>query len=401
MAKPLLRALLLCSTIPCAAAAQLQVPSANTTEWQFTGDTNEFVDKVYGPGTLEYADGDGGATDMVDIFTTTSAASIPGVGGVDTPVLFFDIHDPNTMGYLLRPLTGAANNDLFAFTLVYDLYLDPSNADPFGGLVNGSATNSNDAELFLEPATESFYYGGLGGGLAPGAYMRGQWFRLVYAVDWTAGTMECYVNGVLAFSGSPADYLYDGQGDASWILCDNNGEVTSGWLASFAITDVVLTAAEARTLGAPDPAGVFHNSIGTSYCAANPISTGTTASISAAGSAAAAANDLTLTATNMPTNAFGFFLASQGQGFTMNPGGSQGNLCLGGAIGRYVGPGQIQNSGGAGEISLVIDLTTTPTPTGPVTIQAGETWSFQAWHRDAVAGSATSNFTDGLEVAFQ
>ena len=75
-------------------------------------------------------------------------------------------------------------------------------------------------------------------------------------------------------------------------------------------------------------------------------------------------------------------------------------LCLGGAIGRYVGPGQIQNSGSAGAISLAIDNTQVPQPTGFVTIAAGETWSFQAWHRDAVAGSATSNFTAGYEITF-
>ncbi len=32
-------------------------------------------------------------------------------------------------------------------------------------------------------------------------------------------------------------------------------------------------------------------------------------------------------------------------GFVASPNGSQGNLCLAGSIGRYVGAGQIQNSG--------------------------------------------------------
>ena len=84
-----------------------------------------------------------------------------------------------------------------------------------------------------------------------------------------------------------------------------------------------------------------------------------------------------------------------------NPGGSDGNLCLGGSIGRYVGPGQIVNSGATGSFTLPLDLTQTPTPTGLVAIAAGETWNFQAWHRDAVGGFATSNFTDGLAVQFQ
>ena len=141
--------------------------------------------------------------------------------------------------------------------------------------------------------------------------------------------------------------------------------------------------------------------LGDNYCMANPNSTGATGAISAVGSPVAASNDVTLNASSLPNNAFGFFLTSQTQAFTMNPGGSSGNLCLGGQIGRYVGPGQIQNTGMAGEFSLVLDLTQTPQPTGFVSIQAGETWNFTAWHRDTSGTGATSNFTDGLENTFQ
>ncbi len=140
--------------------------------------------------------------------------------------------------------------------------------------------------------------------------------------------------------------------------------------------------------------------VGTNYCAANTNSTGATGVMSAGGSPVISLNNLTLTAGDLPNTSFGFFLTSLGQGFVANPGGSQGNLCLGGAIGRYVGPGQIQNTGMTGEISLLIDVTQVPTPNGPVAAIPGETWNFQAWHRDAVAGSATSNFTDGLSVLF-
>lgn len=153
-----------------------------------------------------------------------------------------------------------------------------------------------------------------------------------------------------------------------------------------------------RTVGAafgPD------GNIGMNYCAANANSTGSIGSISVAGSATASDNDITLTAPDLPTFSWGFFITSQTPGFVANPGGSQGNLCLSGAIGRYVGPGQIKNSGASGSFSLAIDLTATPTPTGFVTIMGGETWNFQCWHRDAVAGMAVSNFTDAVRVDFQ
>ena len=116
---------------------------------------------------------------------------------------------------------------------------------------------------------------------------------------------------------------------------------------------------------------------------------------------AAASNNLTLECSQMPNNSFGFFLTSRTQGLVNQPGGSLGVLCLSGAIGRYVGPGQIKNSGTSGEISLVVNLASHPTPTGPVAVLAGDTWNFQAWFRDVVAGQARSNFSNGLRITFQ
>lgn len=136
---------------------------------------------------------------------------------------------------------------------------------------------------------------------------------------------------------------------------------------------------------------------GTSYCPGNPNSTGMPSEISALGSRVVANNDLTLTATDLPPLVFGFFIASRLQGLVMNPAGSAGNLCLSGAIGRYVGSGEIMNSGLAGEISLTIDLTAIPQPLGFEAVMSGDQWNFQLWHRDA---GSTSNFTNGVQVDF-
>lgn len=136
------------------------------------------------------------------------------------------------------------------------------------------------------------------------------------------------------------------------------------------------------------------------YCMAAANSTGSTGSLVASGSFVAADNDVTLTASGLPANAFGFFITSQTQGFVTGPAGSAGNLCLGGSVGRYVGPGQISSSGAAGQFSLALDLLQTPTPNGFVSIAAGQTWSFQAWYRDSASGTPTSNFTQGYRVDF-
>ncbi len=138
-------------------------------------------------------------------------------------------------------------------------------------------------------------------------------------------------------------------------------------------------------------------SVGTNYCGpAVSNSSGLPGVIAARGHTTAAFNSLTLTAQQLPVSKLGYFLNSMTQG-SVQPPGSQGNLCLGGAIGRYAK--QVASSGTAGVLVLVLDLTDTPTPNGPVTVLAGETWNFQAWFRDKNPGT-TSNFTNGVSVAF-
>ncbi|MEM8713038.1 MAG: hypothetical protein AAGG01_18985 [Planctomycetota bacterium] len=146
-------------------------------------------------------------------------------------------------------------------------------------------------------------------------------------------------------------------------------------------------------LGDPD--------FGSSYCSANPNSTGAPGMLTATGTPIASANDVTLSASGLPVSAFTFFIVSRTQGFAPNPGGSAGNLCLSGSIGRYVGSGQIRQADASGVVSLAIDLASIPQPNGPVAASAGENWSFQAWHRDSGATGPTSNFTSGLSILFQ
>ena len=143
-------------------------------------------------------------------------------------------------------------------------------------------------------------------------------------------------------------------------------------------------------------------SVGDSFCGpAVPNSAGVPATVGLTGSSFLVANQMTLTAEALPLNSAAFFVVSRQQGFAAQPGGSQGNLCLGGTIGRYVGPGQVMNSGATGIVSLPIDLTSIPTPNGPVAAVPGDTWSFQGWYRDSVGGASTSNFTDGVTLTLQ
>ena len=138
------------------------------------------------------------------------------------------------------------------------------------------------------------------------------------------------------------------------------------------------------------------------YC--QPVagnSTGQPAALQAQGSPVAMANDLTLRVGGLPQNQAGYFLVSTAAGLVPMAGGSQGSLCLGGAIGRMNRRlGEVFFSGTSGMASVPIDLTRLPIPGGSGPVQAGETRYFQAWYRDVNPGP-TSNFTGGLRIVFE
>ena len=138
--------------------------------------------------------------------------------------------------------------------------------------------------------------------------------------------------------------------------------------------------------------------LGTTYCASNPNSTGVMGHVVATGSAAVAAADLRLEARRLPASSFAFFLASRTQGSVQNPGGSLGRF------NTLVGP---SDAGGVYAIctqgcapNRTFSLGQMPQPNGAVAASPGETWNFQCWFRDtAPGGAATSNFTDGLALS--
>ncbi|MCP3918810.1 MAG: hypothetical protein GY711_24955 [bacterium] len=86
---------------------------------------------------------------------------------------------------------------------------------------------------------------------------------------------------------------------------------------------------------------------------------------------------------------------SRNQGFVPLFGGGQGNLCLGLPIVRF--DRDVIATTTVGTASFALDFTGLPQQT---VFQAGETWSFQLWFRDANPGP-TSNTTPGLAVTLR
>ena len=368
-----------------------------------TGVTNGVVDAAFGPGVLEFADGPTGVTSMVDTFTTSNAAGLPAIAGTHAPILSADGHI-NPVGYLLRPLHGQP--EASSFTLAMDVYFDAAqNANDWTGLWQ-SHDNSFDAELHLEHSSNGFWHdlnnSGVGAGsVAPASWSFDTWFRIVYTVDGVQGTAKIFVDGTLVATDIPIDTLPDGTGaEVSWFLSDQNSNSHPLFVAALAVSDVAMTDAQVMALGGPSPEGIFRGELGTNYCTAVVNSTGVAATMGASGSTNIAANNLALNASDMPNNQFGIFVTSMTQGFVAGAGGtSNGNLCVGGSIGRFSLPNQILTTGGNGSFDLTVDLSMVPQGASFTAVSSGDTWNFQAWYRDGVG--LGSNFTDGLEITFQ
>lgn len=114
------------------------------------------------------------------------------------------------------------------------------------------------------------------------------------------------------------------------------------------------------------------------------------ASLAFLGSQSLAANAASLAAEDLPPSVP--YLPILGMQQASIPLG-MGVLCVGSPISRMT-PGFASTTGQA---PIALDL---PTPAPGATIQSGETWLFQVWYRDSVAGSSTSNLTSAIAVPF-
>tara|TARA_R110002126_G_scaffold4409_11_gene23193 strand:- start:18000 stop:20432 length:2433 start_codon:yes stop_codon:yes gene_type:complete len=141
--------------------------------------------------------------------------------------------------------------------------------------------------------------------------------------------------------------------------------------------------------------------VGRQFCDATPNSVGddggrTRSWMRMTGTQSTTENHL-ISCLDLPANEYGFLLVS-GSNAVSYPSSSEGILCVSGSVGRYTD--QLQSSGAAGTMQFSVDPTALVRPWGIQSAMPGETWYFQAWHRDNVNGMSTSNFTNAVAVTF-
>lgn len=132
-------------------------------------------------------------------------------------------------------------------------------------------------------------------------------------------------------------------------------------------------------------------------CAGVANSTGAEGDLAYVGSDTLLDNDTLLAASSLPPGQTTLFLTAFVNSFVANPGGSDGNLCLGAPIGRFAAPSQLRTSSADGRAALAVDLFDLPVPPGHVPATAGQRLFFQAWYRDANP-APTSNFTSAVGI---
>jgi len=215
-----------------------------------------------------------------------------------------------------------------------------------------------------------------------------------FAAAIERATFQLQVHGTGSI---PAQFLYQ---DVAGARADRGGSATIGYQAGAVSGGDAPFSFNTQSIDNGTILSLLYvnDKVGATYCIANPNSTGQIGDLVLTGSSSVGANDLRLNAFRLPNNAFGYFIASTTTGFVPNAGGGMGNICLGGNIGRGVG-GAILNTGSEGSFGILANLAAIPQPGGPpVAALPGDTWNFQAWHRDSVGGVATSNLTNASQI---
>lgn len=367
--------------------------------------------------------------------TNIDEGGIPGTGNTDHPLANRDEYSVNgfEIGYCDLDTTPRSSGWEIGFYSKYDSCSRPDEAPDARINVGSLPSNgcwvlqvdlSGGAEFTLaadggdgfqdDPWEDrfgwSFRYTGTGDGSRPaGFYLRGN--PGVTDPGWTQGDEPRA--GSNTYFGRPSPC---GPGDATgyltvdrWHSWHPSGVWTSCyWFGGYSTN---------RPCGErANPLASWHMEIladvgsgdelaGEPYCLSESNSANFVSTLFITGSADPADDNVHLRS-QLPPNTFGFFLTSRTPGFVTLPVGSAGNLCLAGQIGRFVGPGQVKNSGPDGWISLDTNAgewsaLSIPEPTSNYAAATGITSHFQLWHRDSVNGTPTSNFSDAKAVTWE
>lgn len=246
-------------------------PPAITGHWDFNaGDLSPTVGYP-----LAYS---GPAAQAATQFGTSASFGIPGIGGQSVNVLRFAGASTSDIYYNMQH-NAAPNGDgsfVNLWTLIIDIHF-PENGTGnwFSFCQIDSLVNSGDGDLFLNFAERT------GDGIADGGpgiggqysntedletyVQRGQWHRVVFAVDHTnnnefeQAVISKFIDGKLFNNQLRGAGQVDGRHtlrDRLLLLADEDGESQLAYINAVQIRNYKMTDAEILALGAPGAAGI-------------------------------------------------------------------------------------------------------------------------------------------------
>lgn len=229
------------------------------------------------------------------------------------------------------------------------------------------------------------YDASLGGPTDPAAWTTITLPTARYNVAATSlGNIVLFAGGVVPGAGATdaVDMLDVGTGhwDSSQVL----SQARAGACAA-SVGGKALIALGSAGFGSPSSVVDIYEPLGIHYCSATPNSTGNAATITADGSPSLAANDVVLTAVDVPESTYLFLRGSAQNAIPFG----DGLLCIGGTITRVQPAGHGTNH---------VAQTTVDLPTIGITTPGVQ--YFQCWFRDIAAGGAGFNTSDAIAITF-
>ena len=239
-------------------------------EWDFSVDARDKIEitgywnfssglKAAIGSPLQFLDGEKGATANATEFGSTGDFGIPDIDGKSTTVMKVGHVGSNAnFGYLMdHGITpNGGGKKVNQYTIVYDIH--------FTGGGNGWASLLNmdsqgDGDVFWRRNDGGLGQGG--GGYEPDdpelKVNKGQWHRIVLAVDLAQGMYEKYIDGV--YHSSQANAGLDGRQSMKqsvWLFNDNDGENGELYVAAIQVRNGKVSRDEARALGGPSALGI-------------------------------------------------------------------------------------------------------------------------------------------------
>jgi hypothetical protein len=187
-------------------------------------------------------------------FNTISNFGIGPMAGGDRVVMQFPLFS-GSQGLVFNPNVAANGGGTFLnqYTMMWDLYFDEATVGPWMSLYQTNATNTNDGELFIRNSDRGLGISGVYGGRVE----LNEWNRVGVTVDLSldGARMRKFINGV--FVGTNTLAGVDGRwsmyrqelGGANYLLTDDNGETSAGFISAFYFENRALSDTEMSAWG--------------------------------------------------------------------------------------------------------------------------------------------------------